>query len=173
VTMKLPTGPIANAAAALVLSSALIATPPAIAAPRTIGEMQTSGLVFKDTLRVEAFEDPKVAGVQLYLSDFQRPVTDDRPRVIDMSANSLPAAVGALLAAGVGYFAISSMTSSTPALAREPTKKLVRRHSSGDHAFLPNQANKDAIKASKENFGVPKDLVHDREGDRLPTTRGY
>jgi len=93
--------------------------------------------------------------------------------VIDMSANSLPAAVGALLAAGVGYFAISSMTSSTPALAREPTKKLVRRHSSGDHAFLPNQANKDAIKASKENFGVPKDLVHDREGDRLPTTRGY
>jgi len=97
----------------------------------------------------------------------------ERPRVIDMSANSLPAAVGALLAAGVGYFAISSMTSSTPALAREPTKKLVRRHSSGDHAFLPNQANKDAIKASKENFGVPKDLVHDREGDRLPTTRGY
>jgi len=76
VTMKLPTGPIANAAAALVLSSALIATPPAIAAPRTIGEMQTSGLVFKDTLRVEAFEDPKVAGVQLYLSDFQRPVTE-------------------------------------------------------------------------------------------------
>lgn len=107
--MKLPTGPIANAAAALVLSSALIATPPAIAAPRTIGEMQTSGLVFKDTLRVEgvcswekkgacaatcslqpcltvkchngaslfaAFEDPKVAGVQLYLSDFQRPVTE-------------------------------------------------------------------------------------------------
>jgi CreA protein len=27
-------------------------------------------------LRVEAFPDPKVSGVQLYLSDFQRPVTE-------------------------------------------------------------------------------------------------
>ena len=33
-------------------------------------------MVFKDTLRVEAFNDPKVSGVQLYLSDFQRPVTE-------------------------------------------------------------------------------------------------
>lgn len=32
----------------------------------------------------------------------------DRPRVIDMSANSLPAAVGALLAAGVGYCACAA-----------------------------------------------------------------
>ena len=32
--------------------------------------------VFKDTLKVEAFPDPKVSGVQLYLSDFSRPVTE-------------------------------------------------------------------------------------------------
>ena len=35
-----------------------------------------SGLVFKDTLKITAFDDPKVSGVQLYLSDFQRPVTE-------------------------------------------------------------------------------------------------
>lgn len=43
-------------------------------------QVQTSGLVFKDTLRVEAFNDPKVSGVQLYLSDFQRPVTEKLAR---------------------------------------------------------------------------------------------
>ena len=35
-----------------------------------------SGLVFKDTLKITAFDDPKVSGVQLYLSDFTRPVTE-------------------------------------------------------------------------------------------------
>lgn len=28
------------------------------------------------TLKIEAFDDPKVSGVQLYLSDFERPVTE-------------------------------------------------------------------------------------------------
>ena len=59
-----------------------------------------------------------------------------------------------------------------PIPAAQP-KKLIRRHSSGDHAFLPNRADRDAIKASQKNFGVPKTLVQDAEGDRLPTTRGY
>jgi|MDSY01.1.fsa_nt_gb hypothetical protein len=53
--------------------SALLATAPLAPqsalpafASRTIGEVQTSGLVFKDTLKVEAFEDPKVTpGVPL------------------------------------------------------------------------------------------------------------
>tara|TARA_B110000046_G_C12751887_1_gene297104 strand:+ start:196 stop:621 length:426 start_codon:yes stop_codon:yes gene_type:complete len=41
-----------------------------------VGEVQTSGLVFKDTLRIEHFDDPKVDGVNLYLSDFQRPISE-------------------------------------------------------------------------------------------------
>ena len=67
---------------ALALTAAVALSPPtalpafAEAKPRVIGEIQGSGLVFKDTLRVEAFDDPKVEGVQLYLSDFQRPVTE-------------------------------------------------------------------------------------------------
>ena len=55
-----------------------------------------------------------------------------------------------------------------------PAKKpLMRRHSSGDHAFLPNRTEKAAIKAAGKNFGVPGNLVQDSEGTRLPTTRGY
>jgi len=43
---------------------------------RVIGEMAGSGFFLKDTLRIEAFNDPKVEGVQLYLSDFQKPLTE-------------------------------------------------------------------------------------------------
>lgn len=43
---------------------------------RTVGEISGSGFVFKDTLKVEAFEDPKIEGVTLYISDFSRPITD-------------------------------------------------------------------------------------------------
>ncbi|CAM9230854.1 unnamed protein product [Choristocarpus tenellus] len=43
---------------------------------RVVGNIPTSGLIFKDTLNVEAFSDPKVDGVTLYLSDFTRPVSD-------------------------------------------------------------------------------------------------
>ena len=39
-------------------------------------ELVRAGALLKDTLKVEAFLDPKVQGVQLYLSDFQRPVTE-------------------------------------------------------------------------------------------------
>ena len=67
--------------AALALSAAIVASPltapPAFAEMgRTVGEIAGSGLVFKDTLKITAFDDPKVSGVQLYLSDFQRPVTE-------------------------------------------------------------------------------------------------
>jgi len=68
------------AASFIVLSnffSLLIATQPAFAAEsRQIGEIRGSGLVFKDTLNIEAFEDPKVRGVTLYISNFQRPLTE-------------------------------------------------------------------------------------------------
>tara|TARA_B110001452_G_scaffold208233_1_gene178481 strand:+ start:370 stop:930 length:561 start_codon:yes stop_codon:yes gene_type:complete len=67
--------------AALALSAALVASPmtapPAMAEMgRPVGEIAGSGLVFKDILKITAFDDPKVSGVQLYLSDFQRPVTE-------------------------------------------------------------------------------------------------
>lgn len=32
--------------------------------------------MFKDTLKVSAFEDPKLKGVTIYLSDFDRPLTE-------------------------------------------------------------------------------------------------
>ena len=65
---------------------------------------------------------------------------------------------------------ISSMTSERQVLARAqseryapPKPKLVRRHSTGDHVFLPDQKHKAAINAAKKNFGVPPVTVQDRE----------
>lgn len=43
---------------------------------KTVGTLKGSGLVFKDTLNIERFEDPKVKGVVLYISNFDRPVTE-------------------------------------------------------------------------------------------------
>ena len=43
---------------------------------RTIARLSGSGLVFKDTLVVESFDDPKVKGVTLYVSNFERPLTE-------------------------------------------------------------------------------------------------
>jgi len=48
----------------------------AASAERDVGEIPASGLVFKDTIKVTSFEDPKVKGVALYISDFQRPITE-------------------------------------------------------------------------------------------------
>ena len=54
-----------------------IAAPPANAADkRQIASITASGLVFKDKLIVDAFADPKVEGVTLYVSDFERPVVE-------------------------------------------------------------------------------------------------
>ena len=61
----------------------------------------------------------------------------------------------------------------TSVKAQPEKKKMLRRHSSGDHAFLPNRQEKEAIRAAQKNFGVPSTLVQDSEGSRLPTTRGY
>lgn len=53
------------------------AVQPAMAeSSKVIGELKGSGLVFKDTLEIERFEDPKVKGVELYISNFQRPITE-------------------------------------------------------------------------------------------------
>lgn len=43
---------------------------------KVVGQLKGSGLVFKDTLSIERFEDPKVKGVVLYISNFDRPVTE-------------------------------------------------------------------------------------------------
>jgi len=85
--------------------------------------------------------------------------------------------MGGAMAAGGGYFLL--MRSSQPTLVRANSdaganqKRLVRRHSSGDHAFLPSKTDRAAIRSSQKDFGVPKDMVQDAEGLRLPTTRGY
>lgn len=57
-------------------SSSLFALPAHAESARVIGQIKGSGLVFKDTLQVEAFQDPKVKGVYLYVSNFQIPITE-------------------------------------------------------------------------------------------------
>eukprot|EP00468_Gymnochlora_sp_CCMP2014_P008864 CAMPEP_0167758534 /NCGR_PEP_ID=MMETSP0110_2-20121227/10521_1 /TAXON_ID=629695 /ORGANISM="Gymnochlora sp., Strain CCMP2014" /LENGTH=204 /DNA_ID=CAMNT_0007644819 /DNA_START=8 /DNA_END=619 /DNA_ORIENTATION=+ len=43
---------------------------------RVVGDFGASGIVFKDTLKIEALDDPKVDGVTLYISEFQLPITE-------------------------------------------------------------------------------------------------
>lgn len=50
--------------------------PTGVADARQIGDIPTSGLIFKDSLRVSSFKDPKIPNVNLYLADFDRPLTD-------------------------------------------------------------------------------------------------
>lgn len=70
-----------SAAAAFLVLAATSAdhlAPPANAfeGARTVGEVTGSGLVFKDTLVIESFDDPKVKGISLYISNFQRPLAE-------------------------------------------------------------------------------------------------
>ena len=46
-------------------------------------DITTSGLFLKDSLKVTAFTDPKVSGVTLYLSDFDRPALEKLGNVFD------------------------------------------------------------------------------------------
>ena len=48
--------------------------------------------------------------------------------------------------------------------APQRKKALVRRHSSGDHAFLPASRQGLDKTAAQKNFGVPQNLVQDGEG---------
>jgi len=72
--------PIANTIATVFLTSALVlSSSPSIAnaeGSKVIAQISGSGLVFKDTLVIESFDDPKVQGVTLYISSFQRPITE-------------------------------------------------------------------------------------------------
>ena len=83
--MKAVTKDISKKATATLLSSMLLAntiTPilpggeASAAESRLVGEIAGSGIVFKDTLNIESFDDPKVKGVTLYISNFQRPLNE-------------------------------------------------------------------------------------------------
>ena len=50
---------------------------------REIGDIETTGLLLKDTLKVNAFTDPKVDGVTLFISDFDRPALEKLSNVFD------------------------------------------------------------------------------------------
>jgi catabolite regulation protein CreA len=67
------------ALAAASVMSALTATlpPPAVAGGDSslVSEFNASGIVFKDSVQVVSLEDPLVAGVNIYLSDFKRSVS--------------------------------------------------------------------------------------------------
>jgi len=66
-------------AALLITATSLVSASPQDAygsTSRTVGDFGTSGLVFKDSLKVDALDDPKVEGVTLYISDFQIPITE-------------------------------------------------------------------------------------------------
>jgi len=79
---KLVTEKVATVAlSGLILASTLFPLSPssiesAHAESRLIGEIAGSGIVFKDTLNIEAFSDPKVKGVELYISNFERPLNE-------------------------------------------------------------------------------------------------
>ena len=65
-----------KAFSSILAGAAAIATSANAAEPRTLAQISGSGLVFKDTLVVETFDDPKVKGVSLYVSNFDRPLTE-------------------------------------------------------------------------------------------------
>ena len=73
-------------------SYALIATcaalQPALANTRTVGSIETSGIVFKDKLTVHAIKDPKLEGITIYISDFDRPVTEKLGNIFDDPSSS-------------------------------------------------------------------------------------
>ena len=51
---------------AVILIGVLISTTYSLAQAETLGEVETSGLLFKDSLTIEAFDDPTLQGVTCY-----------------------------------------------------------------------------------------------------------
>lgn len=73
-------------------------------ASREIANIPATGLVFKDYLKVSAFEDPKIKGITIYLSDFDRSITDKLSKDFfdDPSTSSLSCAqTGPVLASDI------------------------------------------------------------------------
>ncbi|MEW5301394.1 MAG: hypothetical protein WDW38_009609 [Sanguina aurantia] len=48
---------------------------PAVAGNK-VAEFAASGLIFKDTVEVTAFDDPEIDGITIYISDFKRSLAD-------------------------------------------------------------------------------------------------
>lgn len=67
---------------------------PALAKEK-VGEFAASGLVFKDTVQVEAISDPDIEGITLYISDFKRSLSDrlSKDFFTDPSQTSITAVV--------------------------------------------------------------------------------
>jgi len=61
---------------AVAVASLPLRSPAGAADESTIAEVPASGLLFKDIIRVDRFSDPKVKGVEIYVADFQRPLTE-------------------------------------------------------------------------------------------------
>jgi catabolite regulation protein CreA len=73
-------------------------------ASREVANIPATGLVFKDYLKISAFEDPKIRGVTIYLSDFDRSITDKLSKDFfdDPSTSSLSCAqTGPVLASDI------------------------------------------------------------------------
>ena len=71
---------VAKALASATLTAGLLLSPLAGNAfgneKRSVASMSASGFFFKDKLTIDAFKDPQVDGVTIYLSDFERPITE-------------------------------------------------------------------------------------------------
>ena len=65
-----------TAVAAVGVSFGLGLPDQAMAGSRTVAEIPTSGFVFKDKLKIESIEDPRLPGVSVFLADFERPLTE-------------------------------------------------------------------------------------------------
>ena len=63
--------------------------------------------------------------------------------------------VGAALVAGTGYMLFFRSTPQQNLVRADSNRKLVRRHSSGDHAFLPTKQDRKAIKEANKNVSLP------------------
>ena len=73
-------------------------------ASREVANIPATGLVFKDYLKINAFEDPKIRGITIYLSDFDRSITDKLSKDFfdDPSTSSLSCAqTGPVLASDI------------------------------------------------------------------------
>lgn len=57
-------------------AATLLLSPGSAMAREKIGEFQASGFLFKDTVEVNALDDPEVPGVTIYFSDFKRSLVD-------------------------------------------------------------------------------------------------
>jgi catabolite regulation protein CreA len=55
---------------------AALANDATAATSRVVGNLKGSGLLFKDNLQIESFDDPKVRGVTLYIGNFQIPIAE-------------------------------------------------------------------------------------------------